>query len=348
LTLLADSFLPYLSYLIYGQIALIALAIFVGGLLILRRLIRKQPADGGVILEKERLAAEIDEEVRRLTELRDRLDSSFRTRAEGDGAMAASPIPRAFARGENTSEPAPAAVINGISEEDAQKRINEAVATAVKPLNEEIAALKDQLSFALAATKAAPGPDLDVFKSTYESKIDDLSKRLQEYTAFEDEIALVKKLKTENETLKKQIESGAAPTIDLSEDDIAGLFAEMGEPMEPETTQAAAVAAAPEPLPAVTVEPETLDEDVDPNVDGLLAELSASQSIQQSAPEEEVPVEVTQAKSDFESEKTKSEPGLMAAEELTEDTAEAFAELGGDDELMAEFEKVLGSAKEGT
>ncbi len=348
MTLLADSFLPYLSYLIYGQILLIALAILVGGFLILRRLVRKQPADGGLILEKERLAAEIDEEVRRLSDLRDRLDSSFKGRSEAIGDLAVSPISSPFAK-EPSVEPAAGAtvaapVINGLSDEEANKRVD----AATRPLHEEIASLHEKLALASAAQSPAPTQELDAMKKNYDSKLEDLNKRLAEYTAFEDELAMVKQLKGENQELRKQLQV-AATGVDLNEDDIAGLFAEMGETGEaPVEARGSGIDAAttsdPDIFKEAPLEEETTSaEGEGPSIDDLLAGMGGG--IEQSAPQEEAPVELSEQKSDFEAEKLHAEPGVR--EDINEETAEALAELGGDDELMAEFEKVLGSAKEG-
>ncbi len=358
MTPIAEALKPYTLYLIYAQILLLSLAIFVGAMLIIRRLWRREPVDGGLIQDREKLAAEIHEEVLRLQDLRNRLDSSYiiegkdisaspvprvlgtQTAHEpsaGPGAMAVSPGASAMA-----VSPGASATANALSQIELEAKIQE----STQHLTNEISVLTDKLSRAEEKLKntstAAPASDTSVLVADQEAtklELQELKEKLEDYQAFEDEIALVKQYKTENESLRAQLAAGggtpAASVEGISEEDIASLFAEMASdapgdaesPAEPDNFEAL-LAQKDEPpedqvFAATPREPE--EKTVFKSDPQEVGELKADEG---DAPPRKGYVQ-----------EAKSEEPQMPS--VNEENAEALAELGDDDQLMAEFEKVL-------
>ncbi len=367
MTPIAEALKPYTLYLIYAQILLLSLAIFVGAMLIIRRLWRREPVDGGLIQDREKLAAEIHEEVLRLQDLRNRLDSSYiiegkdisaspvprvlgtQTAHEpsaGPGAMAVSPGAGATAVSPAASatavSPGASATANALSQIELEAKIHE----STQHLTKEISVLNDKLSRAEEQLKntstAAPASDTSALVADQEAtkqELQELKEKLEDYQAFEDEIALVKQYKTENESLRAQLAAGGGtPTAiveGISEEDIASLFAEMASdapgdaesPAEPDNFEA------------------LLAQKDEPTEDQVFAATPRE-------PEEKTvfksdPQEVEELKADegdapprkgYVQEAKSEEPQMPS---VNEENAEALAELGDDDQLMAEFEKVL-------
>ena len=91
----AGKMMPYLSYFLYAQIVLLALAALMGAVLIIRRILTQQPLEGDPAYTKERIALELTTEITRLRDLRNRIFPGFEATKEG-GAVevtAASAIP---------------------------------------------------------------------------------------------------------------------------------------------------------------------------------------------------------------------------------------------------------------
>jgi hypothetical protein len=360
MTPLAELLKPYTLYLIYAQIFLLSLAIFVGALLIIRRLWKRQPVEGALIQDREKLAAEIHEEILRLEDLRNRLDPSFMLAGQD---VAARPISAKLHssrdlldadlgdEGEKAVSSGERLTSSGFTEFELQERIE----SATQDLMKEIAELTEKLAQAEEALRAQGSSPVDSGVAAASSEeweqlkkeIEDLNLKLEDYRAFEDELALVKQYKVENEELRKQLEArgplvanaAGEETLKISEEDIASLFEEMGMPSEE------------------VAEEKDFDENEEKTVfkaesesePDLVTRFAASEDeeqvdepllVSQEAETDADPEEELLAKG-FEKEKTIQEPALP---EINEDTAEALAELGDDDdELMAEFEKVLGS-----
>jgi hypothetical protein len=349
MTPIAEALKPYTLYLIYAQILLLSLAIFVGAMLIIRRLWRREPVDGGLIQDREKLAAEIHEEVLRLQDLRNRLDSSYIIEGKD---ISASPVPRVLGT-QTVQEPSAGtsaaavsgagATANALSQIELEAKIHE----STQHLTKEISVLTDKLSRAeeklKSAGTAAPAVDNSALLAEQEAtkaELVELKEKLEDYQAFEDEIALVKQYKTENERLRAQLAAGggaavAATNEGISEDDIASLFAEMAS----SSTDEAETTTEPDPFEALLAQK---DEPVEEKVfaaspreveEKTIFKADRSEGEELRADENDAPLRkgyVQEAKGE--------EPQMPA---VNEDNAEALAELGDDDQLMAEFEKVL-------
>jgi hypothetical protein len=349
MTPIAEALKPYTLYLIYAQILLLSLAIFVGAMLIIRRLWRREPVDGGLIQDREKLAAEIHEEVLRLQDLRNRLDSSYIIEGKD---ISASPVPRMLGT-QTVQEPSTGtsaaavsgagATANALSQIELESKIHE----STQHLTKEISVLTDKLSRAEeklknSGTAAAPAADNSAILAEQQAtkmELQELKEKLEDYQAFEDEIALVKQYKTENERLKALLAAGGgavAPMNEgISEDDIASLFAEMASdaPDEAESTSE------PDPFEALLAQK---DEPAETQVfaaspreveEKMVFKADSNAGEELRADEGDAPPlkgYVQEAKS--------QEPQMP---DVNEENAEALAELGDDDQLMAEFEKVL-------
>jgi hypothetical protein len=326
MTPIAEALKPYTLYLIYAQIFLLSLAIFIGALLILRRLWRREPVEGALIQDREKLASEIHEEILRMQDLRNRLDPSYILEGKD---ISASPIRRMVSEPEDADVEGPKVADSNkvvgspeLSHEDVEAKIQAATVDLTNEIAELTAKLRDAEAMPQSAPSAETPPPEDQQKMIAE--IQALREKLEDYQAFEDEIALVKQYKAEIDRLKALLEAGEKAkaskeeNISISEDDIASLFAEMGA-----SSNESPAEAEPEPTPA---EPE-------PNAPAQVeAEQLEPEREALALSEEVVPI-------DYVEEARAEEPVLP---EISEDTAEAIAELGDDDDgLMAEFEKVL-------
>ncbi len=349
---LAAQLHPYLSYLLMGQLALFGGAILVGCVLVFRRLFSRKPAkDLGD--DASRVAEEINEEIRRLRALRDRLSPDFA--GEGDEPSVVA-----------VSAPSGAANSSGADRDAIAKEVEAQWSGRVKELESQLA---------LAAAAPASGADpaevekLKSEKTELEMKVAGLEKVISEYQIFEEDFALVKKYKEENERLRA---AGAVPAEapapagpKMTEQDIASLFGDIAGDAAKENPAPATPDPVPEPAPApVEVAPSA---DANPpleqsELEKLLAE-AQSEADQNalledtpSAPAETTTIAAAPAASEAVPETlveapastnaaTKPagvDPSLEAmAMEIDEGDAEAMSEAGGDD-VMAEFEKLLG------
>ncbi len=362
---------PHLPLLLYLQIIVFALAILVGGFLLLRRLARKAPIETQILEEKEKLAAEIHEEILRLKELRDRLfEGGF------DDANEPSVGPRIQQTVTKTE----------IRDNPELLKKNQELEKTIEALKKEMAALKaskvgattlpDEAKESIrkeveTELRAKLEVEMGQKVTQQQATIQDLSNRLEEYEIFEDELAQIKKYKEENNRLKEQVTGTGASAEPFSEDDIAKLFSEMTSADGPQTKKAESVEAAPvetkvsaeeaapvEELAATPLEEKKVEEapaenveqagspaqevSTDDNLDKELEQLLGAEKIE---PQTEVE-EKASPPPGFEAENVADEPAVSVDTE----NAEAMAVLGADeDELMKEFEKVLGPKdKEGT
>ncbi|MEO5668888.1 MAG: hypothetical protein ABIR96_12585 [Bdellovibrionota bacterium] len=346
MTPIAEVLKPYTLYLIYAQIFLLSLAIFVGSMLIIRRLWRREAVDGGLIQDREKLAAEIHEEMLRLQDLRNRLDSSYVLQGKD---VTANPIPRALSGsavgvpGSNDATPGATAVAGALNQVELEAKVHEAtqyLAKEVAELTEKLSRAEDGLKNAAPADAASQNAD----QTKTANELRELRDKLEDYQAFEDEIALVKQYKAEIERLKAQLDSApGTKDIGISEDDIASLFAEMGSgsvsdasaddnPIAQETTPSSDGAS----------EKTVFKASPSPKEDPFAVLLASEAPVK----EEDLvfAADATAARADapprkgYVNEARSEEPSLPP---ISEDNAEALAELGEDDQLMAEFEKVL-------
>jgi len=374
MTLLLQNLRESLPMIIAAQIVLFALAILVGGFLILRRVSRRPPLDSQILEEKEKLAAEIHTEILRLRDLRDRLFDGFGEAAE-----------KTFHS--KPQQQTPLVGANDGAREAELVKLNAELMKTTEELRAKITSLEAALAAApktlvpVAAADAMTPAKLDEIKkeiaeivkaemgekiTLQETTIKDLSTRLEEYEIFEEELAQIKKYKSENEVLKQQVSAvGASPAgAEFSEDDIAKLFNEMSgstdvfaEPVVmpgPESSSAEPVvlkeeAKAPEPIEVETPKVEVAAEppvvatpllepasegSLDDELEKFIAAGGGAETLVADAKpgaKEPAPDLVVEAATE--------EPDVIAVDA---ENAEAMAMLGGDqDELMKEFEKVL-------
>jgi len=383
MTPLAEILKPHMSLIVGALVFMFGLAIFVGVLMVLRRLWSRELGPGERIQDPEQLAAELHEEIIRLEELRDRLDPSYSLLGHD---VSARPIKKKLASQEAEEEPGAeleselAAVpgktarsddeelggevlpkTNAASDKPSEDYIKVAIKQATAELNKEITELNAQVKKMKAEAASVVAGEADgasadevmaggaVTDEKLAREVIELKTKLEDYQAFEDELALVKTYKEELEKLKARIAEMETGQPQITDDDIASLFAEMGDSID--------------------------DEDGDGNGEGLdsLEDLLASDEENSDehllVPAEQEEVEETQvfkaspkepaaeATVFSEDDDDVNEPELVASApsphvddadlKVGEDTAEAYAELGEEgDELLAEFEKVLSSKEE--
>jgi hypothetical protein len=211
---------PYFTTLITIQLVLTCVAILFGVVLIVRRFLghTNGPHAG---LESEQIAAEITEEMQRLAQLRAKI------------------LPGAFAQSAHENEdhsegahhePAPA----GSADRAATEKRVQSYETRIKELESKLAS--GTATPAATAGSAGDGK-LELALATSNKEKDDLSQKLahvekvlSEYKIFEEDFALVKKYKAENDRLKSQMAAGGAPSTAVSPDDINNLFNSLSGP----------------------------------------------------------------------------------------------------------------------
>ncbi len=220
---LAQKLLPHISYLIAGQVVLLGLASMLGGYIFLRYYFKKRPFDGDPAIESKEIALQIQAEITRLTELRNRVAPGLANSFSSSGpsvVTVTTPAASTQSAGESSSTD-PNAVQKIQDLESAHK-------LQIEEFNKKIASLETELTAAKAAsTSAAPAADpnnvtiagagagnedvqklkqeLEKEKSTLTSQVTHLETVISEYKIFEEDFALVKKYKTENDDLKNQI-----------------------------------------------------------------------------------------------------------------------------------------------
>jgi len=200
----------------------------------------------------------------------------------------------------------------------------------IEALNAQIANLKAQNESLLqqaAAAGAAGGAAVDpnkpssvIIKEALKSaeaagadpelikKIKVLEERLEEYSVIEDDLANLKRLQQENAQLKAQLAAGGGATVAVAA--AAPVVAAVAPAPAVKTPEP--VVAAPEPAAAAPVDPQAA-------VDALLAAGAPSGASVNPNPTAEVPAAVAAA------------------------PVEAAPPGGGDEDLLAEFEKILNS-----
>ena len=308
---------PYFQTLLFGQVVLLGLVILVGCILLIRRKMSGR-ALVDEVPDKKQLASEINEEILRLRGLRDRLSPEFR-----DPLVTAAPV----AAGEPAVVPAKSDTASVVEIQAAEAR---GESRGVEKAAKEIAELKAKLAALESVPQPGAGADSgsaqelaklkdELTKALGESgplkeKVGALEKVLSEYQIFEEDFALVKKYKEENERLKQQLDAtkGAAPASPaLTQEDIESLFSDLGSSADDPASAQAAPAPTPAPAPAPAAAPAPAP----------VAESTPAPAVE-AAPATEAP--------------TPAEPV-----QLTEEAAEALAETANDDEFMKEFEKLL-------
>jgi hypothetical protein len=381
---------PELSYAVYALYSLLTLTVLLGCILLVRKILaRKASFEGDMEFDHERIARELDQEIRDLENLRNRI---FPT---GHFTKAALQVQTA-----NESKPAvtaaPAPVAAGTDPRVAELQ------EKVKTLTEALRQTEEKLASAPAAAPAASSgisseekAALEKSRKDVEVKLSQQTEELQkikanaeqlerivsEYQLFEEDFALVKKYRKENEVLRAELAKKG-----MSEEEIRKLL-EANDALSPAAAGNRAPIAAvhtasektPEPsmdevLAATTVEgeaspaasvdvapPAPTQEEVaaalsaDPQKDAD-AVFEAAQSQGQSEEKKVIPADAAEAV-----EKTviaatpAAAPATPAAAPATPAPAQSEAEMEAmaesavsEDELMAEFEKLLNEKDQST
>lgn len=364
---------PYISYIFLGQLVVTGAAILVACLLLLRRIVRKDPI-AQMEPDKQKIAAELHQEIQRLRGLRDRLVPDYADEAPErvvalPTAVAAAPAVAGEPSLGTVGAPAPVTPSAPSSPADLEAAEKRGEERGTSKSSAQILDLEAKLAAALASTPKVEAGASAVAPSSEENdklrkaateaeaqaavlkeKVGALEKVLAEYQIFEEDFALVKKYKEENDRLRQQLaaDEGAAPSPKVTEDDIASLFSDFGDLQG----SAAPVAEAPSleitappvsaPVAGVSSEsPAASPESAEDLLARFTAELnSGAPAAPAPAP---VPASAPAAAPDLSVAPPQGEPRMVADEE----TAEAVAETSGagDDDLMAEFEKLLGEPK---
>ncbi len=323
---------PHLIYLLYAEIALLSLLVAGAAFILLRRILKKPGLEGDPKYDYEQIAGEIEHEIGRLEDLRKRLHPN-------------APAMRLEPRLNDGAAPAPSGAPVDTSAIEAKYSVE------IDSLKKELQNAQGDLAKAKEAASANPqvSPE-EVAKATeaiqkekneIQEKVGHLEKVLSEYQIFEEDFALVKKYKSENEQLRKQLESIAAgqspaplpATAEVTEADIASMFNELSH-----GSSAAAPAPAPASAPAES------------KVESIPAPVAAPESpaptpaVAESAPLP--PVEVVSTPAPEAQPSVEAAPAVVANPPEKAADPEAMAEAAAsDDKIMAEFEKLLGENK---
>jgi len=332
---LASQLMPYFNYILYAQFVLLCCAVLFGCIVILRRILGRSQLEGDPYFDSVKVAEELETEMKRLDDLRRRLQpgaAAFdRTEASGGPDVAPSAADRELVQ--RVFE----------LEQEVQKKTREleklaagAPAGGVTP--EQLVEARQKAIEEYIAKHPAPvapaGGGPEVAEMT--TKVAHLEKVVSEYQIFEEDLALVKRFKVENEELKRKIEmmtttsaSATAPTVApsvqaVTEADIASMFKELSRDEPPSEKIIAADAPAPvetqifaatapelEPAPILALAPEPKP-----------AEIAAAAPVKMPEP-----------------------ANPSSADEL--DAVAESAASSDDDKLMAEFEKLLESGTKG-
>jgi hypothetical protein len=340
---LAARLTPYISYIFFGQLVVTGLAILVACLLVLRRMAKRDPL-ASVEPDKERIAKEIHQEILRLRALRDSLMPGREDEAD------IAPVPRPVSEGPAVTTEATAPVAGPASpveleaaEKRGELRGEEKMKALVADLEAKLAAAASASASPAPAEGGASSEELEKAKKAaseaeaqteaLKEKVGALEKVLAEYQIFEEDFALVKKYKEENDRLRQQLEAGggAGPGPKVTEDDIASLFSDFDGLAPLAENRSPAVA----PVAAKALEAHSEPEPAAESEDSSFAELEAALATEGDSDPAPEPVPLPKAQ--------EPAPAAAPALSLNEETAEALAEsTGTDDELMAEFEKLLG------
>lgn len=362
-----------LEYLLYGTFGMLCLAITIGVIILMRRHATRDQMTGVGEIDYPKIAAQLQKEIERLQALRDRIYPE----GAANVAIAEANRPLGISIGEQGASAASMSaedlralpeVQNILSAEIAviTKKHEEALvkaqttgggvsaAAAANPAAEaEIASLKAEIETLRAKPATASAPENNEVAQKLEAELKGLKERLQEYEIFEEDLSRVKELTKENEDLKKRLGGGAGATV--------------------APAAVAAVAAAPvapaAPVSTPVVEKESADSSSELRTSSESAKQDIDEGAYEAAVESQVPEESEETSADqvtAEFEKLLSGGGdsIAAAPAAAAAAAPAAApaeipkgfeaeSVGQEpgigtlpaDDLMAEFEKLLGGEK---
>jgi hypothetical protein len=360
-------------YFLYANFGLLCVAITVGVVILLRRQSTKDQMTGVGEIDYPKIASQLQREILRLQELRDRIypegaaDIAIQE-VSGQVSGAAQAVAITTMSNEELKElPEVQKLLNTEINELTKKHaeaitileaqtggVDPALVSKKEAVEKENASLKTEIEELKAKIAAAPASEIGIDSEKLELEVKELKERLNEYEIFEDDLSRVKELTRENEELKKQL-SGMGPSsavqnpkpVEQVAPSIPEIVAEPEAAPSPQASDAALTsgstdAPVEEPVEVdegaveAAIESETAkklssapEESDETSVDNVTAEFE--KLLSGSAPEgEEVP-------KGFEAEKVTEEPNISA-----EPSKETQASIGEDD-LMAEFEKLLGS-----
>lgn len=334
-TALAAKLMPYFSYFLYAQLLLLCLAVLVGSILLIKRILGRPVLSGDARYDKEKIAREIDVEIDRLEDLRHRILPGERVRkVAGDAAGPAVIDP-------NSPE------VEALFEEryrqktealkaDFERRLQELSAASEAGKNsdagleEKIKALESSKESELGQLRRELESSQKITRESVE-RTKHLENVVADYQIFEEDLAFIKKYKSENEALMQKIASvtgeGIAPRppegakgMAVTTEEIANIFNEM----KGSNAEVAVEAPAPAPIAASVAAPVDND-DLEARA-AIAAELGHASFIED---------KVTEGPS-IEAASNKKEEKAPSVEETSPDTA------ADNDSLMAEFEKLLG------
>lgn len=355
---------PFFEYMLFGTMGLLCLAITIGIVILMRRHATRDQMTGVGEIDYPKIAAQLQKEILRLQALRDRIYP------EGAADLAISEANRSAPTVVGSAEQG--ASLASMSADDLSE-----LPEVQNLLSEQIAKLNKQHEEALAKVTASGGGsggesaeasaakdakitslqiEVDSLKAkaaavsldgagsaALEQEVKGLKDKLQEYEIFEEDLSRVKELSRENEELKKQLAgkgSGGAVAAAAAPVTVASTGAmRTASPAvaTQELNEADFEAAVESDSPALFNAPEESEEtsvgQVTAEFEKLLAGGDAAAPGADATKASEVP-------KGFESESVASGPDVAsaAAPSASEDTVPV-----SEDDLMAEFEKLLGS-----
>jgi hypothetical protein len=220
----AEKLHPHIQYFILGYMALIVVVLLLGAVLFLRNYFRKRPFDGDPAIESKEIALQIQAEITRLTDLRNRVAPDLANTFSSTGPVV---ITVAAASTAEQSPPAANAAANPDASHSVKiTELENKHKTEVAELQKKMGLLEAELA---AAKLAGPPPgstvgdanqvtvaaapeeiqkmkqEIEKEKETLTTQVTHLETVISEYKIFEEDFALVKRYKTENDDLKNQI-----------------------------------------------------------------------------------------------------------------------------------------------
>lgn len=339
MTSLAAKLMPYFSYFLYAQLLLLCLAVLVGCVLVIKRLLGRPTFAGDPSYDYEKIAREMDTEIERLEELRNRILPGER-HSHGPGVGGGLSVAAVEQKYQDQMEAmrieferkieqlslsgvgagaanASAGSGDSPSPEQVQAQVNEAVQAKTQELEQQKLRELESLK-----------KELDQLKKS-EQQTTERAKHLEsvvaDYQIFEEDLAFIKKYKSENEAMARRLAEATGGSVSSS--------APAPAPTDVVNSESAAPLA-PATAAAMVTEQEIaniFNELEQKTPDAVAKEVPiAAEPVVVSAPEPVLP---------------SSEPSLTAAsvKTMTQEEKEALAESALDnDSLMAEFEKLLG------
>jgi len=238
---------PYLNYIMLVQLLLIAFAAFIGLLIIFKRFrSRSVPVDLGN--DAEAIAMEITHEIGRLDKLRQRLSSKAKSyispSTKADSRLASDLFSEPTVSSDAQTIEGEAASLSAQGQVDVksvEQQIEARYLDSIEQLKNKIEDLNKSNEVLKAQASSGGGIQNDAVEiqgqatiheaievrnklekenEEIQEKLVHLEKVISEYQLFEEDFALVKRYKAENERLKKQL----TDVHQVTEDDINNLF----------------------------------------------------------------------------------------------------------------------------